>query len=278
MSTVGIFVHSGKLDAVELATTVGRWLVADGHDVVLEPQEAVLLADVPHRVDAASTELDLLVSIGGDGTVLRAAQRAVAADADLLGVNLGALGYLAEVEPAGWEDALGAYFDGRHRIEPRMLVQGIASGQPLPPALNEVVIEKRSLERTVRLGVRIDGEHFTSYVADGVIVASPTGSTAYSLSARGPIVDPAHRALVMTPVSPHSLFDRSLVLGPSSTIEVTVLGDRDAALSVDGQDHGVLAVGETIAISASPDPVRFVTFDRRSFHQILKAKFGLSDR
>jgi NAD+ kinase len=278
VTAVGLFVHTGKAEAVALATEVGRWLVDHGHEVMLDPAEADLLADVPHAVATPTTDLGLLVSIGGDGTVLRAAQRAVSADADLLGVNLGALGYLAEVEPAGWQDALVAYFDGRHRIESRMLVQGVASGVRLPPALNEVVIEKRSLERTVRLGVRLDGEHFTSYVADGVIVASPTGSTAYSLSARGPIVDPAHRALVMTPVSPHSLFDRSLVLGPSSTIEVTVLGDRDAALSVDGQDHGVLAVGQTIAITATPDPLRFVTFDRRSFHQILKAKFGLSDR
>lgn len=278
MSAVGLFVHGGKAAAVELASTVASWLVARGHQVVLDPTEADLLPTVAHVVAGDHQELDLLVAIGGDGTVLRAARRSVAADADLLGINLGALGYLAEVEPAGWEDALDAYFDGRHRIEQRMLVAGTCPDVVLPPALNEIVIEKRALGRTVRLGVRIDGHHFTSYVADGVIVSSPTGSTAYSLSARGPIVDPSHRALVMTPVSPHSLFDRSLVLGPSSTVEITVLGDRDAAVSVDGQEHGVLAVGATIAITAAPDPARFVTFDRRTFHQILKAKFGLSDR
>jgi NAD+ kinase len=126
--------------------------------------------------------------------------------------------------------------------------------------------------------VRIDGAFFTSYVADGLIVATPTGSTAYSLSARGPIVAPSHRALVMTPVSPHTLFDRSLILGPSSVVEVSVLGDRDAAISVDGQDHGHLAVGDAISITAAPDPARFATFGGRDFHQILKAKFGLSDR
>jgi len=130
----------------------------------------------------------------------------------------------------------------------------------------------------VRLGVSIDGAFFTSYVADGLIVATPTGSTAYSLSARGPIVAPSHRALVMTPVSPHTLFDRSLILGPTSVVEVTVLGDRDAAVSVDGQEQGRLAVGESIRITASPDPARLVTFGGRDFHQILKAKFGLSDR
>jgi NAD+ kinase len=255
VSAVGLFVHGGKTEAVELASTVATWLVERGHDVVLDPTEADLLPTITHRVAMPDEQLHVLLAIGGDGTVLRAARRAVAADADLLGINLGALGYLAEVEPDGWEDALTAYFDGQHRIEPRLLVQGAAPGLSLPPALNEIVIEKRSLGRTIRLGVRIDGHHFTSYVADGVIVSSPTGSTAYSLSARGPIIDPSHRALVMTPVSPHSLFDRSLVLGPASTVEVTVLGDRDAAVSVDGQDHGVLEVGQTIALGAAPDPL-----------------------
>jgi NAD+ kinase len=160
-----------------------------------------------------------------------------------------------------------------------MLVAATVEGRaPLAPGLNEVVVEKQALGRTVRLGVSIDGTYFTSYVADGLIVATATGSTAYSLSARGPIVAPSHRALVLTPVSPHSLFDRALVLAPTSTVEVTVLGDRDAALSVDGHEHGLIAVGDSVTITAAEHPARFVTFGRRNFHQILKAKFGLSDR
>ena len=278
MSSVGLFVHGGRDDAIALGRTVAAWLVARGHTVVLEPSEAALVGGDRFATSADHAVLDLVVAIGGDGTVLRAARRAVAADADVLGINLGELGYLAEVEPDAWEQALDAYFGGTHRLEERMLVASSVEGVDLAPGLNEVVIEKQALGRTIRLGVSIDGGYFTSYVADGLIVATPTGSTAYSLSARGPIVAPSHRAMVMTPVSPHTLFDRSLILGPTSVVEVTVLGDRDAAISIDGQEHGRLAVGATISITASPDPARFATLGGRNFHQILKAKFGLSDR
>lgn len=277
MSRVGLFVHGGRADAAALGRTVAVWLVERGHEVVADAHEATLLGVDPAPAEALA-RLDLVVAIGGDGTVLRAARQAVAADADVLGINLGELGYLAEVEPDGWEVALDTYFGGGHRLDDRMLVAAHGPGGELPAGLNEVVIEKQALGRTVRLGVSIDGAFFTSYVADGLIVATPTGSTAYSLSARGPIVAPSHRALVMTPVSPHTLFDRSLILGPTSVVEVTVLGDRDAAVSVDGQEQGRLAVGESIRITASPDPARLVTFGGRDFHQILKAKFGLSDR
>ena len=277
MSRVGLFVHGGRDDAAALGCTVAAWLVDRGHDVVVDAHEAQLLGLVPAG-QRELDRLDLVVAIGGDGTVLRAARQAVAADADVLGINLGELGYLAEVEPDGWEAALDTYFGGGHRLDDRMLVAAHGPSGELPAGLNEVVIEKQALGRTVRLGVSIDGAFFTSYVADGLIVATPTGSTAYSLSARGPIVAPSHRALVMTPVSPHTLFDRSLILGPTSLVEVTVLGDRDAAVSVDGQEQGRLAVGESIRITAAPDPARLVTFGGRDFHQILKAKFGLSDR
>lgn len=279
MSTVGLFVHPRKDDAIALGRTVAAWLAERGHELALDASEAALLAGAASHRALEGADLDLMVAIGGDGTVLRATRRAVAADADVLGINLGELGYLAEVEPAGWEEALAAYFAGQHRIEERMVVTASVAGRGvLPPALNEVVIEKQALGRTIRLSVSIDGAYFTSYVADGLIVATPTGSTAYSLSARGPIVDPGHRALIMTPVSPHSLFDRSLVLGPGSVVEIEVAGDRDAALSIDGQQEGLVAVGQRVTVASAPAPARFAHLGGRTFHQVLKAKFGLSDR
>ena len=294
MTTVALFVHSGRPDAIDTGRLIAAWLHGRGHTAVATDGEAELLgADAvrPADTDQPDPQVDLVVAIGGDGTMLRATRWAVAADADILGVNLGQLGYLAEIEPGGWEEALAGYFEGRHAVAPRMMVADDLGGAttpgathrapdlvPLPLGLNEVVVEKQSLGRTIRLGVSIDGRFFTSYVADGLILATPTGSTAYSLSARGPIVDPMHRAILLTPVSPHSLFDRALVLDPASTVEVAVLGDRPAAVSVDGVQHGRLEPGEHVTVTAAAAPARVVTFGARDFHQILKSKFGLADR
>lgn len=287
MTTVALFIHGGQVDAHQLGSDVADWLTERGHPVVVASEvEGDLIrarTGVRVEVDTPVTPIDLVVSIGGDGTMLRATARAVAAHADVLGVNLGQLGYLAEIEPAGWRDALAGYLAGDHQITERLLaastlIRGDAAAVTLPPALNEVVIEKRAMGRTVELGVRIDGEFFHGYIADGVILATPTGSTAYSLSARGPIVAPTHRAILLTAVSPHSLFDRSLVLEPSSNVEVEVLGDRAAGVAVDGEHLHVLDPGDKVVVTAAAIPARFVTFGGRDFHRILKSKFGLSDR
>jgi NAD+ kinase len=145
-------------------------------------------------------------------------------------------------------------------------------------ALNEAVLERTASGHTVRLAVDVNGRFFTTYVADAMIVATPTGSTAYNLSARGPIVSPRHRALLLTPVAPHMLFDRTLVLDAGETIRLEVIGERDATLTVDGTQLGVLRAGTAVTCTAGPHDARLVTFGQRDFHQILKTKFGLADR
>ena len=160
------------------------------------------------------------MSLGGDGSMLRTVELVAPEGVAILGVNLGQLGYLTEVEPAGLLDAVERTLSGDHEVEERMLlevrVDRRASDATEPPmlALNDAVIGKTPTGHTVRIEVAIDDEPFTPYAADGVIVATPTGSTAYNLSARGPIVAPTHQALLLTPVSPHMLFDRTLVLEP----------------------------------------------------------------
>jgi NAD+ kinase len=144
--------------------------------------------------------------------------------------------------------------------------------------LNEAVLEKVRTGRLARLAVDINGTYFTTYAADGVIVATPTGSTAYSFSARGPIVSPRHRCLLLTPVSPHMLFDRSLVLDAEEELRFRVVEERSVALTLDGMVRGELHAGDTVTCSGGPRPARVVTFGPRDFHQILKAKFGLADR
>jgi NAD+ kinase len=225
-----------------------------------------------------------VVSLGGDGTMLRSVRLVASGEVDVLGINIGHLGYLTEVEPRALDDALERYFAGEHSIEHRMLLSVTVdcatdeSGVRVDHALNEAVLEKTAAGHTIRLAVTIDGEYFTTYAADGLIVATPTGSTAYAFSARGPIVDPAHRALLLTPVSPHMLFDRTLVLEPQTILGLTVADHREATLTVDGQPGGVLREGDTVTCTASRHSARLVTFGPREFHRILKNKFGLNDR
>lgn len=201
--------------------------------------------------------------------------RAVAFYRDVLG-----LGVSTQTEEWTELDADGVTIGLNGRSSEHTGSPGDSGGAPvsMPSGLNEVVIEKQDLSRTVQVGIAIDGQHFTTYVADGVIIATPTGSTAYSLSARGPVVAPIHRALLFTAVSPHSLFDRSLVLEPTSTVEVSILGDRAAAVAVDGEQVQVLEPGSRVTVTSDERPARFVTFSDRNFHQILKTKFGLNTR
>jgi NAD+ kinase len=145
-------------------------------------------------------------------------------------------------------------------------------------ALNEASIEKAGSGHTIHAAVSINDTFFTSYAADGLIVATPTGSTAYAFSVRGPIVSPRQRAVILTPVSAHMLFDRSLVLDESESVRIELIDDRPAVLTVDGRELGTMQRGDAIECSTAPYTARFVTFEPRDFFKIVKAKFGLSDR
>jgi len=282
VSRVAVVAHRERVQAAALARQAAAWLTERGHELSMTPGDAAAL-DVDELADERPiAEADLLVSLGGDGTMLRAVDLLDGAPVPILGVNLGVLGYLSEIEPPALTVALERFLSGQFQIDARMLLQvqvEAADGPALVRrALNEAVVEKGDGGHTVRLAVSIDGSAFTSYVADGLIVATPTGSTAYSLSARGPIVSPRHRALVLTPVSPHMLFDRSLVLDPDEAVEIEVAGHRDASLTLDGQEMGRLQPGDRVRCVGAAEVARFVRFGRQDFHQILKAKFGLADR
>ena len=224
----------------------------------------------------------MAISLGGDGTMLRTVDLVYETGAAVLGVNLGQMAYLAEVELGELDDALERLLAGDFEIDERMMVEvtvgsaGATVGRWW--ALNEAVIEKTRSGRLVRLEVAINGTPFTTYAADGVIVATPTGSTAYSFSARGPIVSPRLRCLLLTPVSPHMLFDRSLVLAAEEELRFTVAAERNVILTLDGREVAELGVGDTVTCTGGPKPARMVTLGPRDFHQILKAKFGLPDR
>ena len=287
MSLVLLVAHHERLEAAALARAAATWLAERGHRAYMPPEDAAALHLEELTAELPPSAADLALSLGGDGTMLRTVHLLEGAGTPIIGVNVGLLGYLTEVEPPALETALGRWFagpeDGEWQLDERMLLDitidrlGEGPGATFT-ALNEGVVEKQESGHTVRLLVTIDGAPFTSYAADGLILATPTGSTAYSMSARGPVVSPRLRAVLLTPVSPHMLFDRTLVLDPGERVEVTVLGHRAVTLSVDGQPAATLGEGDRVAVAPSEQVARFVRFGERRFHQILKTKFGLADR
>ena len=280
MAAIALFVHADRPEALSLAAELIDRLDGDGHEIRLppEPAEAVGRADLAHLDDHIGEKLDLTVSLGGDGSMLRAVTAVADHGVPVLGVNYGSLGYLTDIQPEAAPEAVERFLTGDYSIEERIRLSCRLDDGTEVSALNEAIVEKVDSGRTVHLAVHIDGEYFTSYAADGLIAATPTGSTAYSLSAGGPIVAPTMGALILTPVAPHTLFDRSLVLLPSSELVVEVLGDRPAAVAVDGRSLGELGEGGSLAVSVSDQPARLVTLGQRGFHQALKSTFGLADR
>ncbi|MEO8264453.1 MAG: NAD(+)/NADH kinase [Ilumatobacteraceae bacterium] len=287
MTDVLLVAHHDRVEAAALARLAANWLADHGYSAWMTPEDAEPLELLDLVSERKPESAGLALSIGGDGTMLRAVKMLGGSGVPIIGVNVGLLGYLTEVEPPALTAALERWAAGSEagewRIEERMMLDASlhrygSDDVQTWTALNEGVVEKQEAGHTVRLLVRIDGAPFTSYAADGLIIATPTGSTAYSLSARGPVVSPKHRALLLTPVSPHMLFDRSLVLDPDEQVEIEVIGHRPATLSIDGQTAASLDEGDTVVVRASACVARFVRFGERRFHQILKTKFGLSDR
>ena len=284
MSVVVLVVHHQREQAADLARRATTWLTERGHQVRLPQTDADLAGLGAHGCPDAdlASGADLAMSLGGDGTMLRTVDLVAGEGVPIVGVNVGQMGYLTDLEPDDALDALEEVLAGHRTIEVRMLLTVVverADGSHTEHlAFNEAVLEKTPMGHTVRLAVEVDGQFFTTYAADGLIVATPTGSTAYAFSARGPIVAPTHRALLLTPVSPHMLFDRTLVLEPSASVRLVVQGHRTATLSVDGRNLGELREGDSILCTAADRAARLVTFGDRDFLQILKAKFGLEDR
>lgn len=289
MAVFTLVLHPLRPQARALGAEAVAWLRERGHRVVVPKEDGVVdLGDVQSAPsDDAVTGSDLAVSLGGDGTMLRAVHMAAGVGVPVLGVNLGQLGYLTSVEPPRLCEALERFLAGDYQVDERVALQirvrrrGADTAGPAThlTALNEAVLEKTVPGHTVRLGLSLSGQQFITYAADGLIVATPTGSTAYNLSARGPILSPTLRALLVTPVSPHMLFDRSLVLDPATVVRVDILPERPAVLVVDGVECGELAPGEAVECVPESRPVRLVHFgEGPGFHAILRTKFGLSDR
>ena len=267
MERIGLL-HHPKLPATQpLAETLARQAEQHGLRTWIGSTWDV------ESVTAEIADLDLLVTLGGDGSILRAARVGCQRGVPVLGVNMGRLGFLTELEPDGWQAALPRLTAGDYWIEERMMLYAeYHRGDECRgyEALNDVVISRGSLARIVRLETHIDNSDLITYAADGLIVATPTGSTAYAFAVGGPILPPELKNILLIPIAPHLSMDRAIVLSQGAVVKILVRTDHQAILTVDGQFEYQLQDGDLVTVQASPHVGRFVRLqDRAYFYRTL---------
>ncbi|MGE3194087.1 MAG: NAD kinase [Microbacteriaceae bacterium] len=283
-----VVAHTGRADSLEAGVQVCRQLLEAGLTPVISSDEvADIMAVAPELnvvvlgVDVASHELELVIVLGGDGTILRAAEIARGCDAPLLGVNLGHVGFLAEAEREELPATIARVLARDYEVEERMTISVRVKVDDTVVhetwALNEASVEKASRERSLEVVVEVDGRPLSTFGCDGVVMSTPTGSTAYSFSAGGPVVWPSVDALLMVPLSAHALFARPLVVGPDSSLAVELL-ERSVGAGVlwcDGRRTFDLPSGARVVVRRSPVPVRLARLNPRPFTDRLVNKFRL---
>ena len=275
--TVGLVVKRDRPRAVRLARRMLGWLARRRVRVLLDVEAH--LAGAPLRTkDELAREADLIVVLGGDGTLLSIARR-TDARVPILGVNMGELGFLTGVVEAEAMPMLARVIAGRYELDRRMTLAarlaraGRARGRFR--AVNDVVVTHGAVARILEFEVAVDGLPFSAYRADGMIVATPTGSTAYSLSVGGPIVEPTVQVLLLSPISPHTLSNRPVVLGPDAVVRITIgRGEADALLTIDGQAGTGLAAGDVIEVRQGRSPVSLIRSPDRTYYDVLRSKLG----
>lgn len=258
---IGFAYNPTKEDAVELSARATGWCAVRGIE-----SWAVASGDLDALL-AALPDVDALVVLGGDGTFLRAARAVAEVGVPIVGVNLGKVGFLSKAEAHELEGLLEKIVAGRFHLEDRLALRGTINADVAGAAgdvgrtfiaLNDVVIARGALARVVHLDVEIGPSHLATFIADGLVVASPTGSTGYSFSAGGPILDPLSRNLIVTPIAAYLSALGSVVVSPDQVVRCRVLEALEALVSIDGREDFPLAVGDTVTIAALDRPIRFL--------------------
>lgn len=286
VSRIGFAYNPTIEAAVELSARAAGWCQVRGIGEWQAPsgEMETFLRELPST--------DVLVVLGGDGTFLRAARAVAEVDVPLLGINLGKVGFLSKAEATDFEAVLGLIANGDYRIDERMALEGriLRGGTGAPHdvtqaptgpvtrhfALNDIVVARGSLARVCRLDVEIDDSHLATFVADGLVVASPTGSTGYSFSAGGPIVDPVSRNLIVTPIAAYLSSIRSVVVSPTQVVRCTVVDAYEALVSIDGREDLTIAVGDVVEVRAVEQPIRLIEPEgAQPFWDLLRHKVAL---
>jgi NAD+ kinase len=280
-ATAGVIAHPRR-DCTEVFSAIREWAEAQGMTILALADDSPLSKlGEPVTDSVFAARADLVIAAGGDGTMLRALALAAPARIPVLGVNVGRLGFLAEVDPPQLPGALAALTAGTFTIEERLALDGrvqAEAGAVSMRASNDVVLGRIPGHGQAEFAASVDGELFTRYVGDGLIVSTPTGSTAYSLSAGGPIVSPTTHAILLTAIAPHGVFDRSLVLAPTETLRIDLLeNSAPVVIECDGRRHSDVSAGDRLDVSPSADPGLLIRLGGPNFYGRARRKLPLVD-
>lgn len=273
-----LFPNIQKKQSKNLALGIREFLISHGADVVVNDQEAQEIG-APPLSSVEIAQVNFLVSMGGDGTILRLMQKHPHLDAPVIGINLGSLGFMADVPLSDVYPSLQDVINGTYRIEERIMMQGITSRGQDCFAVNEMVLHRAKNPSLVELAIHVDGNYVNTFAADGIIVATPSGSTAYSLAAGGPILAPHLEAFVLTPISPHTISNRPIVFLPEKEIHIQYLSEKDPIeIAFDGFAHFQMETGDVFRIFKSEKTFKLVSLHRHDYFSTLRCKLGWSGR
>ncbi len=286
MKSVAILLNPDKEGAIALAREMAPWFHARSIAVTAEQTAAVAIGQSALSADDSQlTKADFAIVMGGDGTLLRASHLMAPAGVPMFAIRFGTFGFLADTDPENAFDALEMVIAGEYRLDERMMLQTTverngAISQDLPPALNDAVIAKGPLSRMLSLDTHVSGEYISTYAADGLIAATPTGSTAYSLSAGGPLVAPSLNTIIITPICPHTLNARSMLISSDESVEVTIgSGSGDTVmLTIDGQYGVPLETGDRIRVREADCRAKLISFGKNTFCEKLQTRLRWGDR
>ncbi len=271
LKCIGISIKPGAATALEKAAELKEWLHSKGRSVVLteeleelEPQAVVPLAEIADHID-------LMIVLGGDGTLLHIGRRFIGSDVPILGINLGRLGFLTEAPAVGMLDFVGKVLDGKGKVRRRFSLKVHESGSD-GFAINDVVLQRNDHPRMIEFEVHVRGQFVFRMRADGIVLATPSGSTAYALSAGGPIVHPDVDAISVVPICPHVLSNRPVVVPANDPIDLHVIeSPSPAALNLDGQEHRTLNAGDRIRVEKGGS-ISLVYLPERHYYEVLRSK------
>ncbi len=273
---IALFANMKKRESAAIAKQIADFLREKKVDLVARDEEAGEL-DVPPLSSVSPTSIDCLISLGGDGTILRLVHHFPHLQVPILGINLGHLGFMADIPLPDLYPSLEDLVEGRYHTEERIMMEGVTASGEKCFAVNEIVVHRSRNPSLIDLSISVDGNYLNTFSADGIIVATPSGSTAYSLAAGGPILSPNLDAFVITPISPHTISNRPIVLMPKQSIQIQYLGPHEPVeIIYDGFGHFPMRNQEIFTLYKSEKTFKMVSLERTDYFSTLRSKLGWS--